>query len=822
MTESRFTKNRIVISVIIILFIAAMVFSLNQFFLYSPDSARYVAWANSLSQFSGFTDYTAPEAKRYMVHSPLYPLLLSPIAYFFPNDIVMLKMLNILLSALTAIFLFVLLQKKKDAITPLFILVMFIFHPMVYILSTQILTEVLFGCGLIALLYYMQNELLENPSRMNFILTMVSLMVCVFSREIGVLCVPIVLFFYIFRKSYTKTILVFFIPLILYGIWFIRNEIYYANVEQADFKNSLIFFSNTMTSSDTSFGIEMISRVFKNSQYYLKEVMILVYTPVYDVFDRSLNIPWMALINSQVPIIKVIISIVNHTYWMFSIISICLIVAGMIIEFLFEKTYYIKMIFFILYVGIVLSYPVLDSRFLYPIFLLFLLWIGSTFSYLRQFNNRIINGVLAGLVVVSILPNLVWTFNFIDTQHRLASDPLGTLFEPKDTTGSIKHFQIALPMTGDWLNKQNDSSQVVLSPYKELAFYLKNRKVFVLNRIVPTSAFNQIIQDYDIHYIVLLKDMYGWRDYEIQFEFNNRHAFQQVFDSGAIDIYKVLPKTFENNLPGKYFPLISEMKNKNYTAADFYFTQNRNIVNNHADLLYLNILNKHYQGQLDSVTSLLERLYTKPQALAYSKLASIQQTLISRRALLDKIPFSDYRSNILMNLGITYWQIDMKDVALKYYQQCIDEDSTAALAYVFKIIFSIQEKDTATAIKVYQRMRSVFPTAELTEKIDSLMRYHAQYRKAPSSKVKAEALEGIFDMYQFLGFTKTAIEIAKKGLVFDPERNSLYKKLGILYEKEYDYYPALMNFNQFALRNNSDSAVTARIIDLKRKLYLSQ
>ena len=819
MTDSLFTKNRIALSLLIIFLVAASLYSLNQFFLYTPDSARYVAWANSLSHFNGFTDDTTPDAKRYMLHSPLYSLLLTPIAYIFPGDIIMLKVLNILLSALTGILLFVIVQKKNDETTPLLIVTMFALHPMVYILSTQILTEVLFGCGLIALLYFLQNEVKENPSRLNFIFMMLSLLVCVFSREIGVLCVPVVLLFYILRKRYTKTILVFFIPLILYGVWFIRNEIYYANVEQAQFKNSLIFFSNVMTSSDTSFGTEMMSRIIKNVQYYLKEATILVYSPVYEVFDRSLYIPWMGLINSQLLTMKILTSLVKNIYWILSIISICLIVAGMIIEYLFEKTYYIKIIFFVLYVGIVLSYPVLDSRFLYPVLLLFLLWIGSTLSYLRQVNNRIINGVLAGLVVVLIIPNVAWTINFIDTQHRLASDPLGKFRESKDSTDQSKPFQIVLPIAGNWLNKQNDSSQVVLSPYKELTFYLKNKKVFVLPRIVPISTFNQVVQDYDIRYVVLNKDVYGWRDYEIQIEFNNQYAFQLVFDSGAIDIYKVLPKTAEHRTVGIFSTLIADLKNKNYAAADSYFTKYRNRVNYHADLLYLNILNKHYQGQLDSVTNLLERLYTKPQGFSYTTLASIHQTLIARRALLDTTPFSDLRASTLMNLGITYWQIDMKDLSLKYYQQCIDEDSTLAIAYVYKIIFSIQENDTASAIKTHRRMRAVFPIAELTEKIDSLMRYHAQYRKAASSQLKAVALEEIFEMYKFLGFTITAIETAKKGLALDPERISLYKKLGMLYEREYGYFPALMNLNQYVLRNSNDSIVNSRIIGLKRKLY---
>lgn len=821
MFDSVFTKNRIILSVLLILFVVSTFASLNQFFLYTPDSARYVAWANSLAQFNGFTDNTAPEAKRYMVHSPLYSLLISPIVFLFPADIIKIKLVNIILSSAIAIFLYMLIKNKKDELSALLMVTIFILHPMVFIFSTQILTEVLFGLGFISLLFYLQKEVQDNSPGKYFILTMISLLVCMFSREIGILCVPIVFFFYALRKNYTKTILVFFIPLILYSIWFIRNEIYYANIEQAEFKNSLIYFSNTMTSSDTNFGIEMISRIVNNAEFYLKEVAILMFTPVYDVFERSLNIPWMALVDFQSPIMKNMIALVNHTYWILSISSICMIVYGIIIEYRQEKSFYIKIIFFTLYVGIILSYPVLDTRFLYPIFLIFLLWFGSALSFIRQKTNRIQNIGLVILIMIFSLPNLVWTLNFVTTQHRLINDPLGSFFDPKDASNNVKHFQIVLPITGEWLNNQHDSSDVVLTPYKELSLYMKDKKVFVLNRIAPTSTFNKVVQDYDVHFVVLNKDIYGWRDYEIQFEQNDRYAFQRVFDTGAIEIYKILPKSSQNYSAGKYFPLFSEMKNKNYVGADIYFTKNRSIVNNHADLLYLNVLNKHYQDQLDSAANLLERLYSKPQGLSYTKLASIHKTLISRRELLQNIPFSEYRSNLLMNIGITYWQIDMKDVSLKYFQQCIDEDSTEALAYVYKIIFAIENGDTTSAIKTHKKLRSVFPIAELTQKIDSLMGLHERYRKSIISKEQSLILEGLFDLYQYLGFTVTATEVGKTGLLLDPERISLYKKLGVLYEKEFEYLPSLKSFMQFEIRNSDDPDIKARIKGIKHKLYIN-
>jgi uncharacterized membrane protein len=79
--------------------------SLNQMIIYTPDSARYLAWANSLAQFDGFKDMTTPEPSRYVVHAPLYPVLLAPGAFLFPQSVVAAKTTTLIIGILT-IFMF--------------------------------------------------------------------------------------------------------------------------------------------------------------------------------------------------------------------------------------------------------------------------------------------------------------------------------------------------------------------------------------------------------------------------------------------------------------------------------------------------------------------------------------------------------------------------------------------------------------------------------------------------------------------------------------------------------------------------------------------
>ncbi|HCA80687.1 MAG TPA: hypothetical protein DEP53_13245, partial [Bacteroidetes bacterium] len=67
------------------IFLAFSLWIVNDCILYTPDSARYIIWAQSLASFDGFHDATSPESTRYVVHAPLYPILLAPLGWIFTH-----------------------------------------------------------------------------------------------------------------------------------------------------------------------------------------------------------------------------------------------------------------------------------------------------------------------------------------------------------------------------------------------------------------------------------------------------------------------------------------------------------------------------------------------------------------------------------------------------------------------------------------------------------------------------------------------------------------------------------------------------------------
>ena len=80
-------------------FLAVSIWVVNDCTLYTPDSARYVIWARSLASFDGFHDTTLPESTRYVVHAPLYPIVLAPLVWIFSDIVIPSKVLTIILAA---------------------------------------------------------------------------------------------------------------------------------------------------------------------------------------------------------------------------------------------------------------------------------------------------------------------------------------------------------------------------------------------------------------------------------------------------------------------------------------------------------------------------------------------------------------------------------------------------------------------------------------------------------------------------------------------------------------------------------------------------
>src|ERR1051325_8149936 len=84
-------SHRLALALICIVFLVAGILRLNELSLYTPDSARYLIWGNSLAHGHGILDYTLPVPDRFVVHMPLFAAILAPIEMLFPSSFVAAK-----------------------------------------------------------------------------------------------------------------------------------------------------------------------------------------------------------------------------------------------------------------------------------------------------------------------------------------------------------------------------------------------------------------------------------------------------------------------------------------------------------------------------------------------------------------------------------------------------------------------------------------------------------------------------------------------------------------------------------------------------------
>ncbi|MHB1048873.1 MAG: hypothetical protein ACYC09_02240 [Bacteroidota bacterium] len=822
-TAVRQRKYHIAAGLLVLLFLFAGMYSLNTMLLYTPDSARYIAWANSLSHGNGFTDYTSPEASRYVVHAPLYSVLIAPIAYWAPSDIVAMKAVNIFIAAGLSLLMFIMVRKQYDPGTALFAAALFLAHPFVIILSTQILSEILFGFFFILLLYLLSNDAGGLKIDRNFYGILAALIGSVFSREVGLVTIAIVTVYFAYRKQYTKAIIVFFLPVILYSAWYIRNEVYYGTIEEPALRNAALFFGNVLTSENSSLFDEFLRRIALNSRYYAEQIFNFTFSSVYTPGDGAFPTPWMSLVDGTSKMLTAASHFILSFSILFGVISIALAAYGAWRDVRRQEYGILILLFFIAYTLVIVLYPVFDIRFLFPIFLLMILWIVSALYAIVSGRSNVVKAAVYTGMMVCLAPGILWSATFFVTQHKLIDDPRGTFMVTENETEWTRHSQISLPAAAEWLNTHAADSGVILSQYKELAFFLSSHKVITLGSLESVSSFNSAIRDYDIHYIVCLKNKSGWRDYEYQIGLNTEYSFMQMYSDGTAEIYKVL--LYDKNIAniGRYAQLFDDMKHNRYASADTFIRNNDPATQKNIHLMYTALLIKHAIGQLDSVRYYKDRMYEKQQGLMFAQLASYHQSILDLIRRYQTTSMTDFqRADHLLAIGIKYWSCDLNTLALGYIRQSRVEDSTFALAYVYDFVVSFQQQDSLSGFRAYNRLKQVFPNAELTLKMDSMVNAINKIKTATTDEIRSEYYEILFNLYQNFGFFEIALDHGQKSLDLTSDRISIQVKMSILYEKRKKYFPAFSILQKI----NQNSWNTVNIDSLKNvmnnRLYLTK
>lgn len=346
-------------------FFVVGILSLNDTMLYTPDSPRYLIWAKSLAGLEGFKDATGPDVVRYVIHAPFYPLLLAPLGWFFQNIIVPAKIVTILFGVALIVLFFLWTAKRTNRTAALIGAFFLAINPVVIVLSSHVLSDVPFTF-VVVLLFLLAEKISEAPGEEKWAWMFVVLLTAgILLREIGLTLLLGASTYFLLRKEYRRLLLIFTIPMLFYLIWYFRNEVYIAGIENPSMRNIRLFLTHSFTADSSSMIDELLARMRINFSVYMDMAKGLVIFPQFLVNVFHVVDPTTAVMAGTTKVL-------SYLEYPLIVLQYGLFGWGVVMRWKDMKHTLLVLLFALFYVFMILIYPVNDIRFLLPFLVLVL------------------------------------------------------------------------------------------------------------------------------------------------------------------------------------------------------------------------------------------------------------------------------------------------------------------------------------------------------------------------------------------------------------------------------------------------------------------
>ncbi len=824
----KFIKPEFALVLLCILFFAAGLISLNTMIVYNPDSARYLVWANSLAKFSGYMDASGPELSRYVVHAPLYSMLLAPSQMICSNSIAAGKVETLFFGVLAILVLFSWLKEKTSGWYALLGCALFATNPMTFFCSTQILSEIPFVVCL--LLFFIAGEkIVREPdadirTMLAFILT---LLLCVFMREIGLSLLFAAVLFLIIRKKNKSALIVFGVTALIYMLWYIRNEIVIASIEHPAMQNSRVFGGHLYTANDASMITEFAVRCMSNFKVYCGIFWRAVYFPQY--FNGS-----NALIPQSDPVFVFTKNIFPYIGYELVCCTIGCIMLGLWRAGKSFHQFTLLTLASICFLIPILLYPINDHRFLFPLFvlLLILLLLGLKYFIDRlkesvRFRRFAVPGCVC-LAIGWILPQTAWIESYISINHSFGQSPktLSECIIQQKYYPEV--FSRPLGVAGQWIALHSDSSAIVLSRWKELTFSLKGRKLIETDFDILPDVFERCIRDYHIQYLVSVIMNGGEGEFDDLMAQSRSSCFRQIYRAGTVEVYKIDEKNgkersveFDSSYSGdmrKRFSDACRTMEKDPQHAYDEINRLKQEYGPFGYFVFQSAVAKEFLGQMDSAAHGFEAFRYVQQAGVYVHQGWYHQEIISRlqAASLAAAPYD--RANRYYIAAINYWELGYRMQALKTLEHSVREDTTFFPARIFQSVFSLQNGDTLAAKAYFKKAAPLNAENVLITNFRSVWNAFDSLRAAPEKKLTIRLHLRIASAYRAMGINEMAIDEYGKILKEENGNIDALSALGDIYEMKQRWYSAYRCYRQLLLAEPNSIAWKGKCNELKEKL----
>lgn len=824
-----FLREHAGILIVCILFLSLGVMSLNQVLVYTPDSARYLVWSESLAHFEGFLDDTTPEPSRYVVHAPLYSVLLAPTAWIDSENVLPAKLLTTCMGVVLLAIVYWWTRKRIGKWLAVLLCSVLAVHPAMVLYSTQVLSDVPFAICVILFLSFIEQEISVETGKGSHLLALAVTIVCgLFLREVGLALIASCTAILVLKKHYKEAFLVLAFSVAFFVLWYVRNEVLVAGVEHPPLQNTKLFFRHLFTSSDVSLLGEFEARLKTNATIYGINILQLPFMA--EVILRGIS----TMTPDQFPI-AVILRVMPFVYHPVLILSGLFLAVGLYDEYRHGTLFTILLIFLGFYLIPILFYPINDSRFLFPplIIELYLIVLGLRFLFRKAaaFFKRSGESPLpvTTLLALLALPGLAWTVTYVGNNWRYGKSPVGFYEAMHSEPAYPGLFARPIELAGKWIADNTDSATVLVSRWKELGIYTRGRKVLEFDPQILVESFEDLLRDYGVQYIVTVKSRGGLREYEQLFAQCDHFHFVVVKSFADLEIVKVEKgppdlsvevsdqDSTQRGIQLRYAKAIRELENGRPLECERLLKE----LPGQARKQYPVVLNiavaKEFSGDLDVAKTMFEQFHEIQQAGSVIQPAWYHLEIISKLLDAKRNHPGVERAQDLLTAAAYYWILGFHHQSLLTFDKSIQADSAFFPPMIFRAIYSLLGGDTTKSKQCLELARHIDATnilvVDLTKVFDNLKILAHEHNRSVILTTRLDNIRLIREM----GLRENAIEGLLHILAEYPDNEQALRALVDLYRQKGRYAPELEYLKRLVALRPADEELRKELNQLESR-----
>ncbi|MBI5020097.1 MAG: glycosyltransferase family 39 protein [Ignavibacteriales bacterium] len=815
-------RHKIYLASICVIFFGIGLLRLNDLTIYTPDSSRYLIFANSLAHGNGFVDNTQPEPDMFSVQAPLYPIILIPSQLIFPFSLEAAKIWTLLWGILAIILFYRLILTFGNHGVALGASIMFAFNPLTFIYSTEVLSEAPFLSFLFISFIWLDKKI-ENKK--NLIISVWSIAAVALLREIGVVLAVGAVISCLLQKEWRRAFIIAGAVVSLMGLWYLRNHYLIGDIPEGQSSNYSLLAQHFVTTPETPLINEIALRVWLNIKLYFYQLGGMVIYPLFIAHQFKLQLLSSGIYTGLVSFFA------GAGKFLVLFVVIPFVARGIVLDFQSSTTALLKSIFLFLYLCTIFLYPVYDIRFLMPVLPLIIYYSCRTiikykndYTYRKIFQNKYI---ITAVVVILLSPNFISAWEILKLNTTYRSSPV----EFFKKYGKEEHCPIMFTqpwsMLGEWISRNLPDSVTIASPAKNLSTVIGNRKMIEIDQGVVQPVFETLLRDNNVGYILSPSRGQDLKIFHFLMLESKRLWFEKVYSVGNLYLYKIHSRFREPATSGAVLTYSSDSTTVNYLVeqgradmldgkydeARSIFSRALEIDSLHPALIYQMIVCRSLA--CDSVDAMkhYNTLYKLPQSLGFIfqsrlHLQAMEQVLNTR---IEKFELS--RGVESFKTASLYWKLGYPRRAQEILDDYLKSDSTYFVGLLWGIHFNLQNGDTAHAKKYLATLKNIDQKNQVVSAFDTIFNLYDSLAMIESVTEKSELYFNIGEQYKRIELFEEAIDQFERAVYYDPRNEPAFLSLGQVFETKSKfrvankvYRNALeINPTNFALQNHIDS-----------------